>query len=135
LARLFTPPFKRELPEDVLKDLYDSKIPSMNHLKIRLGNALQKNFDEGVRLHDVWLHLNSFEADQSALACKLNCDVLDVRPINAYKNSKVRYYFSDFESILKIFVNGDKGKFNLIERFIPKYHMGDQFPSIALIKK
>jgi hypothetical protein len=134
LARLFVPPLNKESLDNVFEDLNGLNIPSMNHLKIRLCNALQNNAKEGVSLNDVWLALNSYESSEEVLAQKLRCNILDVQAVNAYKDSKVRYHFSSLDEFVNLCAGLRRDHFHLSEIFIPDYFMGNQFPSIALTK-
>ena len=51
--RLFALPSKRETAAAVLNNLRQGKIPDLNHLKLRLGMALQRTPEEGVAVHEI----------------------------------------------------------------------------------
>lgn len=133
IARLFCPPKTRETSAEVLSALTKGNIPSMNHLKIRLGNAMQENVFSGVRLGDIWAMLDRALSDRNSFFCTLGWDKDTVDVIDLYKDSDARYHFMSVDQVVSLF-SEHAPTMQLIDVMWPSYEMGFQFPVICFEK-
>ncbi len=133
ITRLFTPPMVREGVEDVFEALQQFNIPSMNHLKIRLGSAMQADAASGVRLADVWSRLNGSIKDRTSFFSSLGWNLDQVNVIDLYKDSDARYHFVTVDQTIQAFLEFAPS-LSFIGVDIPNYSMGNQFPVICFEK-
>lgn len=127
IFRLFAPPRNRETVQRVLKDLFNSKVPDLNILKLRLGMALQKNNTEGVALKMVWETLHQVAPDFERLAKEIDWPLEHLLAINAYRNSSSRYYFLTTDEVKDLFDEG----FTLENVHVPGYKLGERCPTVV----
>jgi SAM-dependent methyltransferase len=127
--RLFALPSKREAATVVLNDLRQAKIPDLNHLKLRLGMALQRRPEEGVAVHEIRETLRATGGDWLSLATRLDWPLLHLRAIDVYQQSNSRYHFLSLDDAIELFCSG--GKFRLAEQALPGYPLGDRCPLVA----
>jgi SAM-dependent methyltransferase len=132
VARLFTPPDVPETPAEVVADLWDGAIPSLNHLKLRLGMALA---DENRRtyLPDVWRFVNDLDPDWSSLAGKLGWDVEHLAAIDAYRNADASYVWATTNEVVGQLCNGE-ARFVPDSVASPTYLLGERCPTIVVRK-
>jgi SAM-dependent methyltransferase len=133
ITRLFTPPKVREGIEDVLEALHEFNIPSMNHLKIRMGSAMQVDATSGVRLADVWSRLNGSIKDRTSFFSSFGWNLDQVNVIDLYKDSDARYHFLTVDQTIQAFLEFAPS-LNLVGVNVPNYYMGNQFPVICFEK-
>ena len=131
LIRAYLLPDRPELPEQVLDDLLAGRIPSLNHLKLRLGMALQPNSTDGVRLCRIWDALHEAAPSLPALAARIGWDLDHLEAIDAYRDSPNRYYFSNLKDVRGPF---ERAGFRLEWTSIPSYEMGSQCPVLCFRK-
>lgn len=131
LTRLFVPPAVSEPVADVLDSLLAGAIPSLNHLKIRLGTALQLSPVAGVRLGDVWNVVQRVMPDRGAFAERVGWDLRHLDAIDAYRGSDAHYHFVELSRVVDVF---SRQAIPLIaeEIYVPGYAMGSQFPLLSL---
>jgi SAM-dependent methyltransferase len=134
LLRLFLPSASESTPEEVLEDLTSGKIPSLNHLKMKLASSLQKNVTEGVQLADIWDTLHSIENDQEKLALQLGWDLKDLQAINVYQNSPVKYHLLSLEEVTDLFTTENDHVFHVEKVIYPTYYDGEHYPTIIFKK-
>jgi hypothetical protein len=128
--RLYTPAAKQESPDAVLADLVHGRIANLNLLKLRLGMAMQKNVCEGVQLHDIWNMINAAVPDFEALSSRIGWKLQPLTAINAYRNSRVRFYFPTVAQVLELFEERN-GAFKLEEIHHSTYPLGERCPMVA----
>lgn len=131
LVRLFIPSTCKESTSDVLNKLISGDIPSLNYLKMRFASALQNNAKEGVKLSDIWDALHTIEKDQEKLSKLLNWDLDELKAINVYQNSDVKYHLMSVDEAIELF----KNSFNVEDIIYPSYLDGQFYPTIILKKK
>ena len=130
--RLFVLPSQRETAAMVLNDLWQGKIPDLNHLKLRLGMALQRTPEEGVAVHEIRETLRSTSRDWLSLAARLNWPLSHLRTIDVYRESKARYHFLSLDHAIELFCADDK--FRLAEQALPRYPLGERCPLVAFVR-
>jgi SAM-dependent methyltransferase len=133
--RLFTPPVDKESVESVLTDLRTGAIPNLNHLKLRLGAALQEDSGRGVGLNEVWQTLHDAEPDLERLACTLGWESGHIHAIDAYKSNSARYYFVTADEALELFCGARAGAFEVCRIEYPDYPMGELCPTIIFRRR
>lgn len=132
VARLFTPPAVAEEPEAVVTDLWRGAIPSLNHLKLRLGMALA-DANRRTYLPDVWRFVHNLDPDLSSLAERLGWEVDHLAAIDAYRDADASYEWATIEDVVGQLCNGDTG-------FVPEsvdspaYLLGERCPTVVVRK-
>jgi len=132
IVRLFTPPAVTETVDEVLTALLSGGIRDLNHLKLRLGTALQDSPESGVALHTVWRTLHETAGDWPQLAQRLGWEIEHLLAIDAYRGSPARYHFVSADSVIDLACNRTGGAFEPHDRHVPAYVMGDQCPTLVL---
>ena len=127
VVRLFAPPHATETTDEVVADLWSGAIPSLNHLKLRLGMALA-NADGSVKLDDVWTFVNNLEPDRARLAARLGWNADQLAAIDAYRGSTTSYHWRSPSDVVATL--GSKFGVDSIES--PNYLLGDRCPTLAL---
>jgi len=123
--RVYDPPAQRESAAEVLEALLAGRIPSPNHLKLRLGMAMQEDPRQGVRLSEIWNRLHEGAPDFRYLAACIGWDYDQLCAINTYRESSNCYYFPPLESVLTLFeANGFRREYINV----PSYEMGGRCP-------
>jgi len=130
LVRLFALPEVREAPEAVLADLLAGRISDMNRLKLRLGMALQRGPEEGVRLGDVWDRVATVAADLAALADRLGWPREHAEALVSYRGSDDRYHFVGRDAVVGCLEA--TAKLRCRRTHTPGYASGSQFQTIVL---
>lgn len=133
ITRLFTPPVEPEGCESVISALKRGEIPSMNHLKVRLANALQKNAHLGVRLADVWSALDKGVEERKHFFNELGWNSGQVDVIDLYHNSDARYSFVAVDQVISLF-SEYAPSLKLVGTKLSSYFMSDQFPFVCFEK-
>lgn len=128
--RFFLPPEQRESPDTVIDDLLTGKIPNLNVLKFRLWMALAGSASEGVELATVWRTINDAAGDIEQLAKRIAWPLEHTRVINAYRDSKIRYYFASLDEVEDLFCSKEGG-FEVHWQRVPSYELGTQCPTIV----
>lgn len=130
--RLFTPSPVVEDVEAVLRALEDRRIPSLNHLKLRLWSALQDNPTEGVCLADVWTALRRLvDTDWQELADRLHWDVEHLAMIDAYHECAARYHLITLGEATQLF---SAQGFRRVSTVIPNYPLGRHCPTVVFAR-
>lgn len=130
--RLFLPPERREMPEEVIADLAAGRIRDMNCLKIRLTQAMTNSPVEGVMLDDVWQFLHARIGNRETFFGDLGWEARQVAVIDLYRGSLARYHFADLESVKALF-GADRGApFRCIDVTAPAHLMGDRCMHLRL---
>lgn len=130
IIRLFALPDVRETPEAVVADLLAGRITDMNRLKLRLGMALQRSPEEGVRLGDVWDCVTSVAPDMATLADRLCWPRDQTEALVSYRGSNDRYYFVSRSTAVECLEQ--TGVLTSVRTHQPLYPAGPQFPTIVL---
>ena len=130
VLRLFTPPPHHEAPEIVIEDLVEGKIPNLNVLKLRLWAALQRNVDEGVELAAVWRTVKNAVGDLVGFARKIGWPEEQMLAINAYRDTRARYYLLTVDDTVELFCEG--GAFEVDDVWVPTYEYGERCPVVVL---
>jgi SAM-dependent methyltransferase len=132
VARLFTPPDVAETPAEVVTDLWAGAIPSLNHLKLRLGMALA---DENRRtyLPDVWRFIHDLDPDWSSLAEKLGWEADHLAAIDAYRDADASYEWARIDEVVVKLCNGETG-FEPEAVASPAYLLGERCPTVVVRK-
>jgi SAM-dependent methyltransferase len=130
--RLFVLPSRRETAAAVLNDLRQGKIPDLNHLKLRLGMALQRTPEEGVAVHEIRETLRATSGDWLSLAARLRWPLSHLRAIDVYRQSNSRYHFLSLDDAIELFCSG--GEFRLAEQALPSYPLGERCPLVAFVR-
>lgn len=130
LVRLFVPPIEKEPVSFVLDALAAGKIPSLNHLKIRLGTAMQDNPVAGVRLGDVWEIFQRTITNRRAFADMAGWNFSHLQAIDAYRESNARYHFVELDKVIDFF-KIQKNPLYVCDTCYPSYAMGKQFPLVS----
>ena len=125
LFRLYVPAGSRETADDVLDELMNGAIPSLNHLKLKLGMALQRSPSEGVELDKIWQTLSRAAPDFEELAAGIGWDLDHLLAINAYRDSRNRYYFPARDEVEHLFAESG---FSLEWVSLPEYKLGERCP-------
>jgi SAM-dependent methyltransferase len=129
--RLFVPPQEYETPDQVLRDLLNGRISNLNILKIRLGMSLQTDIAQGVELGRVWNAIHQAAPNFEELALRTGWPLEHVLAINTYRNSDIRYFFLDLDSVRRLFFDMPGG-FELVTVRVPVYELGDRCPTIVM---
>lgn len=130
--RLFTPSPVEEDADAVLGALEAGRIPSLNHLKLRLWSALQRDPAEGVCLADVWTTLHRLvRSDWRELAERLNWDPAELAMIDAYRDRSARYHLVTPGEATQMFSTHG---FRRLNTFVPRYPQGRQCPTLVFIR-
>lgn len=132
IFRLFALPPKRETAAVVLRDLRQRKVPDLNHLKLRLGMALQRTAEEGIAVHEIRETLRATCGDWSSLAARLCWPLPHLRAIDVYRRSNSRYHFLSLDEAIELFCSG--GKFRVAEQALPSYPLGERCPLVAFVR-
>lgn len=132
VVRLFIPPPVAERPDDVLEDMEQGRIPSINVLKLRLGMALQKDAAEGVGVDEVWDRLHAVAPDLEELAERIGWPVDETLVINTYRGSPNRYYFVTVDQVRDLFC-GDGFEFERLH--VPDYTLGERCPTVVFRRR
>jgi len=133
ITRLFTPPVEPEDFETVISALKRGEIPSMNHLKVRLANALQENAHSGVRLADVWSELDQGLEERETFFKGLGWNSGQVNVVDLYRNSDARYSFVAVEQVISLF-SKYAPNLKLVGTEFASYFMANQFPLVCFEK-
>jgi len=134
IFRLFTPPPVQETSENVLHDLKAGKIPNLNVLKLRLGMAMQSSPESGIAVHAVWTRLHEFaQGNWEALALHLNWPLDHLKVIDAYRESKARYYFVSHAEAEELFCG--QNKFVYHATLTSDYVLGERCPMVAFERR
>jgi len=131
ILRLYVPPPQREPPQAVLDDLLEGSIPNLNFLKPRLAMSLMDDAAQGVELGEVWQALHNVAPDLTALASKIGWPPESMLAIQAYRGSRVRYYFVTVDQVRDMFCRSPGG-FEVRRLCVPSYESGEQYPTIVL---
>ena len=132
IFRFFVLPEKEESTEVVLSDLMEGRIPDLNVLKLRLGMAMQKSPEAGVRVHDVWTKLHRLAGDWDELADQLKWPRPHLRAIDAYFESRGCYHFISLEGAKKLF---SEGGFSFLGAHFSSYPLGERCPVVAFSRR
>lgn len=130
-AALFRVHIRPSLPEShdaVLDDLLAARIPSLNHLKIRLGTALQTSTREGVVLDAIWNALHRVAPDLRELAERLGWDFERLQVIEDYRDNPYRFRFPELFEIQDVF---EHRGFRMEWANYPDYVMGERSPVLC----
>jgi SAM-dependent methyltransferase len=128
IFRLFAAPLVGESAGRVINDLLAGGIPDLNVLKLRLGMALQKSPEAGVKVREIWRALWEPAGDWDRLAAKLGWSVECLRPIDAYQNSESRYHFVSEAQAIELFCRD--GKFVCLGSHRSGYVLGERCPIV-----
>jgi SAM-dependent methyltransferase len=131
VARLFSPPQMRENVESVTEALARGEIASVNHLKIRMGNAIQQSSETGARLNDVWEAIQSHGDILLQLEGTPGWRREEIEALGFYRGQQAKYAFVSIEQVLNMANRLDNPLQHEGTR-VPDYPMGDQFPVICL---
>ena len=131
VARLFSPPQMREDVDSVAEALARGEIASVNHLKIRMGNAIQQSSETGARLHDVWEAIESHSDILLQLEGTPGWRRDEIEALGFYRGQEAKYAFVSIEQVLNMATCLDNPLRHEGTR-VPDYPMGDQFPVICL---
>jgi SAM-dependent methyltransferase len=131
IFRLFVPPRQRETPVRVLRDLLEGKISNLNILKLRLGMALQEHIAQGIALGQVWNAIHRAAPDFERLASRIGWPLEHLLAINTYRDSEIRYFFLDPDTVRRLFCDSPGG-FEWVTVRVPTYELGDRCPTIVL---
>jgi SAM-dependent methyltransferase len=131
IFRLFVTPQEHETADQVIRDLLDGRIFNLNILKLRLGMALQKDTAQGIALGQVWNTIHQAAADFEELASRIGWPLENLLAIHTYRNSDIRYFFLDLDSVRRLFCD-KPGGFELVTVQVPAYELGDRCPTIVL---
>jgi SAM-dependent methyltransferase len=130
--RLFALPSKCETAAAVLNHLWQGKIPDLNHLKLRLGMALQRTPEEGVAVNEIRETLRAAGGEWPSLAARLRWPLPHVRAIDVYRQSNSRYHFLSLDHAIELFCSS--GEFRLAEQALPDYLLGERCPLVAFVR-
>ncbi len=128
VLRLFSQPSTTETSQEVLEDLRSGRISTMNHLKMRLGMAMQRSSEEGVALREIWSTVDNAFPELTTLAQMLNWPLEQVVALNSYRDAPNRYYFSTTEETIAAICG--VGEFRVESISVPTYALGDRCPTI-----
>jgi SAM-dependent methyltransferase len=135
-VRLFLPSEDRETPDEVLAALNAGQIRDLNCLKLRVGPALMPSPEAGVCLHDVWLKIRSQSNNGwEELANRLGWPLEKLSIIDSYYRSDARYHFVTLQQAIDVFTSVSSGSFVVDRIDYPKYEMGEQCPTLVLIRR
>jgi SAM-dependent methyltransferase len=123
LIRIYAPPTRKEDPEVILNDFVGGKVPTLNHLKLRLAMALESEPGAGVELSIIWQAIHKRAPDLHLLAAQLGWDPDHLLAINAYRDSRTCYYFPSIRSVHDLF---DAHAFRFEWFSVPTYALGDR---------
>jgi SAM-dependent methyltransferase len=122
LLRCFVQPNCQELPEEIFSDLSQSKIPSVNHFKLRLLMALQYSAEEGIAVNDVYDRWAARGIDEECLMARTGWERSAVKVLEYYKGQNAVHTFptlGEFRSVLHEF-------FDEVAFSAPSYALGDR---------
>lgn len=123
-ARIFVQPVRREEPHEVLDDLWNLRVPSFHHFKLRLFMAVQQSTRQGVVVADVYDAWAAARIGAQELAAKTGWPAGVVKTIAAYKDNATRLSFPTL----------DEAQATLSEFFEdarprrPRYALGERCP-------
>jgi len=129
--RCYVQPAMRELPEEILSDLLEARIPSINHFKFRLSMAMQSSTEEGISVHDVYEKWADSDIDQECLMARTGWEKRAFQSIEMYRNQDAVLTFptmTELRSVLHDF-------FDEAAVSTPGYLLGERCPSFVLRKR
>jgi len=130
ILRLFVPQNEHQEPEEVLQDLVASKIPDLNHFKLRIWGAKYDDITKGIQLKHVWDTIHSAVPDLNGLAAKLGWQSDTLFIINAYRNNPTRFVFPNVDEVSYLFCQ-NPGGFKLETVRVPTYELGKCCPTVV----
>jgi SAM-dependent methyltransferase len=128
--RLYLPPVVRESPQAVLRDLLAGNVPNLNHLKLRLWTALQRDSRRGVSLAEVWNAVHRAAPDFDRLAAQIEWPREHLLAINTYQDCADRYYFPTVAELRGRFCE-QPGGFVFHSLRFHNYPLGERCPLIV----
>ena len=131
--RLFIAPAVQETPAAILDDLFASRIPSLNILKLRLGPALRESPDQGTAMREVWKTLRATAENWETLAARLGWKLEELRAVDAYRDSTARYYYRSQAHLEKTFCA--EGKFVQVGSRLGNYPYAERCPLVAFERR
>lgn len=131
--RLFLPPREKEAAAVVVQDFLAGRISNLGSLKVRLGCALMRSPELGVARHDVWEYLSNVagEGGWIGLAQRVGWCPQTLASIESYRDSQVRYHYTDFSLVQETFMANTGGAFCVAAIDEPEYAMGEAFPTVV----
>jgi SAM-dependent methyltransferase len=130
--RLFLPPAERESPDRVLEEFTQGRVASLNALKLRLGPALAESAESGVELDRVYRAVHAVAPDLDRLAERLALDPEQLRAIETYRDSRVKYHFVTLSEASELF---SQHGFELVSKQEPSYVLGERCPVVVFRRK
>lgn len=131
LLRCFVRPDSQEPPEDVFSDLSQSKLPSVNHFKLRLMMAMQSSTEEGIAVNDVYEKWAGRAIDEECLMARTGWAKSAIKILEVYKGQDAVHVFptlAEFRSVFDEF-------FDEISVSTPSYYLGDRCLSFVLVPR
>ena len=126
VLRLFVPPPEPEPVATVIDDLQAGRVADLNLLKLRLGMALQADPATGVELGRVWSEMATALPDPG----RIGWDPDDLRGIDSYQDSPVRYHFVTVAEADRLFTV-EPGGFERVSIRVPDYELGERCPTVC----
>lgn len=134
IARLFVPAPRKESPAEVLSDLLNNRISSLDIFKLRLWMSLQQNTPKGVRLDRVWKEFHAVAPDLEELAGRTGWTLETVRVMETFRDSPDCLYFVTVDQARHLFCE-DPGGFELSCQRTPDYELGERCPTLVFRRK
>ncbi|HTR00556.1 MAG TPA: class I SAM-dependent methyltransferase [Candidatus Acidoferrum sp.] len=132
LLRMFVRESGHEDFDTVLREWQATPASNVDAAKLRLWLACQRNAVEGVSPPEFWRQLAARIPDVSHLARLLGTSIDAARRItDEYLHmEQLRFHFVPETDLMRLFC-GD-GRYQLVERYVPDYPLGQYCPSVAL---
>jgi SAM-dependent methyltransferase len=132
-CRLYLPPDPPESAADVIDDLLRGRIPSPNHLKLRLWGAVQPDPRDGVNVSDIWSEIADLMADRTAVYAATGWPKTQVDTLEPYRTSTYRYHLPSLDQTKELFLSAPGG-FSVDRLETSSEHLGDRCPTIIARK-
>jgi hypothetical protein len=129
--RCYVQPAAKELPEEIFSDLFEARIPSINHFKFRLSMAMQSSTEQGISVHDVYEKWVGSGVDRECLIARTGWEMRAFQSIEMYRGQDAVHTFptlTELRSVLHEF-------FDEAAMSSPAYLLGERCPSFVLRKR
>ena len=133
IVRLFTPKGRTGSMDEVLVDLAEKRIASIDVFKLRLWGALHGDKVQGVRLRDVAEQVLSIAGDLDEFAATHGWTSGHLRSLLLYRESMKTYYLTEVSELVRM-ASETPGGFELNAITEPGYTLGSCCPIVTLTR-
>jgi hypothetical protein len=131
LLRCYVQPVTKELAEDIVSDLVQARIPSINHFKFRLLMAMQSSTEQGISVRDVYKKWVDSEIDEEQLMARTGWEKRAFQSIELYRGQDAIHTFPSVTELRAVLLEF----FDETSISIPAYLLGERCPRFVLRKR